>query len=434
MHDEEVKALFHEYPEKDQNIRRAPSASPSQRGGEGGVQGGQWWRQSLGDAVEGSDSWSDFFHRFFPSLSAEEQVSSDVGHTLNWAGKENPYQQPVTGDIHFQGTCGACWAFVAAAAAEAAIKISLLQSGSEADKRRAARGVPDLSAQELIDCDKQYNRGCNGGNPLIAFNYIAENGLSSWTAYPYEERVQRCQSSATSSYDSRYYITRVHKLVAHSEVVIREALKDGPVSVGVCGTDSPFLFYSSGIFDYPDCCDSQNHALLIVGYGHDDGLGLDYWLAQNSWGKQWGEDGFMRLLRRDSDAVTSGDSGGVCGLTLNPSQALGGYYVERDGSVIVGNGVSPYFLPFYRLFHYFESNWKPLAICTALSLMFCSFLFLAYGLYLDRLVQHDIELHASRYTGYQRINDREVDSSNGDSNQNKTRKSYNEDGLYYQQT
>jgi hypothetical protein len=66
--------------------------------------------------------------------------------------------------------------------------------------------------------------------------------------------------------------------------------------------------------------------------------------------------------------------------------------------------------------------------------MFCSFLFLAYGLYLDRLVQHDIELHASRYTGYQRINDREVDSSNGDSNQNKTRKSYNEDGLYYQQT
>lgn len=101
MHDEEVKALFHEYPEKDQSIRRAPSASPSQRGG-GGVQGGQWWRQSLGDAVEGSDSWSDFFHRFFPSLSAEEQVSSDVGHTLNWAGKENPYQQPVTGDIHFQ--------------------------------------------------------------------------------------------------------------------------------------------------------------------------------------------------------------------------------------------------------------------------------------------------------------------------------------------
>lgn len=263
---------------------------------------------------------------------------------------------------------------MAAAAAEAAIKISLLQSGSEADKRRATRGVPDLSAQELIDCDKQYNRGCSGGNPLIAFNYIAENGLSSWTAYPYEERMQRCQSSATSSYDSRYYITRVHKLVAHSEVVIREALKDGPVSVGrsypmtsfalsppyigVCGTDMPFLFYSSGIFDYPDCCDSQNHALLIVGYGHDDSLGLDYWLAQNSWGKQWGEDGFMRILRQESSAGTSGDSGGVCGLTLNPSQALGGYYVERDGSVIVGNGVSPYFLPFYRLFHYFESNWK----------------------------------------------------------------------------
>lgn len=99
MHEEEVNALFHEYPEKDQSIRRAPSSSPSQRGG---VQGGQWWRQSLGDAAEGSNSWSDFFQRFFPSLSSEEEVSSDVGHALNWAGKENPYQQPVTGDIHYQ--------------------------------------------------------------------------------------------------------------------------------------------------------------------------------------------------------------------------------------------------------------------------------------------------------------------------------------------
>ncbi len=66
--------------------------------------------------------------------------------------------------------------------------------------------------------------------------------------------------------------------------------------------------------------------------------------------------------------------------------------------------------------------------------MFCSFLFLAYGLYLDRIVQHDIELHASRYTGYQRINDREATTGDADNSQNKIKKSYNEDGLYYQQT
>lgn len=154
--------------------------------------------------------------------------------------------------------------------------------------------------------------------------------------------------------------------------MIREALRDGPVSVGVCGTDLPFLFYSSGIFDFPDCCDLQNHALLIVGYGRDPELQLDYWIAQNSWGRQWGENGFMRLLRSIALLILSrltnnlydfnrreevfGD--GVCGLTLNPSQAIGGYFINRDGSVIVGNGVSFYFLPLYRFLQYLQSNWK----------------------------------------------------------------------------
>ena len=50
---------------------------------------------------------------------------------------------------------------------------------------------------------------------------------------------------------------------------------------GVCGTDPFFLLYSSGVFDLDDCCTAQNHALTLVGYGHDAATGLDYWLAQN---------------------------------------------------------------------------------------------------------------------------------------------------------
>lgn len=50
---------------------------------------------------------------------------------------------------------------------------------------------------------------------------------------------------------------------------------------GVCGTDPYFMLYSSGVFDYDDCCIDQNHAITVVGYGHDSSSGLDYWLAQN---------------------------------------------------------------------------------------------------------------------------------------------------------
>jgi len=46
--------------------------------------------------------------------------------------------------------------------------------------------------------------------------------------------------------------------------------------------------YKSGIFDSP-CCEAPiDHAVVIVGYGTEDGQ--DYWLVKNSWGTHYGED------------------------------------------------------------------------------------------------------------------------------------------------
>ena len=48
-----------------------------------------------------------------------------------------------------------------------------------------------LSVQELVDCDTAMNRGCNGGNPLYAFEYTMSNALTSWDDYPYRETVSQ---------------------------------------------------------------------------------------------------------------------------------------------------------------------------------------------------------------------------------------------------
>lgn len=49
----------------------------------------------------------------------------------------------------------------------------------------------------------------------------------------------------------------------------------GPVSMAMCVEDS-FFNYESGIYYQEDCCESLNHAMLIVGYGWDPNGG-DFW-------------------------------------------------------------------------------------------------------------------------------------------------------------
>lgn len=60
--------------------------------------------------------------------------------------------------------------------------------------------------------------------------------------------------------------------------------------------------YHSGIITEDSChCSNSktkevNHAVTIVGYGESDRPGCkEYWLVKNSWGPNWGENGFFKL-------------------------------------------------------------------------------------------------------------------------------------------
>lgn len=74
-----------------------------------------------------------------------------------------------------------------------------------------------------------------------------------------------------------------------------------------------FAFYGGGIFDDKKCGTDVDHAVTAVGYGTTED-GKDYYIIRNSWGTDWGEDGYMRM-----STDTMGGSG-VCGVLLDSNR------------------------------------------------------------------------------------------------------------------
>ncbi|KAL5713370.1 cathepsin L [Ranunculus cassubicifolius] len=221
------------------------------------------------------------------SLQSESSSVRDVPASIDWRSKG-----AVT-PVKDQASCGACWAFSSTGSIEG---INQIVTGS----------LVSLSEQELVSCDRSYNSGCEGGLMDYAFKWIIQNkGIDTEDDYPYQAGDGVCNKNKLK----RHVVTiDSYKDVPESdEKKLLQAAANQPVSVGICGSERSFQHYSKGIFTGP-CSKSLDHAVLIVGYGSENGV--DYWILKNSWGTSWGMKGYMHMIRN------SGDKEGVCGINM----------------------------------------------------------------------------------------------------------------------
>ncbi|CAG9310351.1 unnamed protein product [Blepharisma stoltei] len=218
---------------------------------------------------------------------------------------ENPVQgTPATVDwrtkgavtpVLDQGVClGGSYAFAAIGAIEGIWNIT-------------GNPLVPLSVQEIIDCSGTYgNHGCDFGNVLGVYEYVTDKGVTSDAVYPFTAKTGTCNGGDVTKIVAE--IQGYSEMTNTTSAALMTTVAQQPVTVGVQADQATWVFYHGGIITN-NCGTKPDHNVLIVGY--NSVKKPNYWIVKNSWGKDWGESGYMRIAMKDG--------AGVCGINLYTS-------------------------------------------------------------------------------------------------------------------
>jgi len=279
------------------------------------------------------------------------ETPAEGAATMDWASK-----LPTSMEVFNQGPCGSCWAVAAAAtvqllAAKVEPKFNKILSPENINK----------CAPNPLSCGGE--GGCQGSTPELAFDYLksiggaSKGGLTTMDHMPYTASTgsQIPDASCKSSSLSFLQMTSLRSLRTeppavsiadwikvkdnHAEHVMNALVSVGPLTVAVVG--GGIQGYSKGVLSN---CKSTvvDHAVVMTGFGKDAPTQMLYWNIRNSWGKEWGENGYLRIQRHyKKDTKTSGDpmtdakfQGEPCAWDNDPAKGVAckdahGKYPER---------------------------------------------------------------------------------------------------------
>jgi len=201
-----------------------------------------------------------------------------------------------TTPIRDQGRCGSCYAFGALAAMETIYNIN--KNNPDIDI--------DLSEQYIVSCGpKKYPihiDGCCGATITGTLAYIEKFGTVDENRFTYQAIDAKGRDAGDCGWqgshdpvecpglDGPFYKTSKASFLFSIDEMKDAIYNYGPI-VATMKVYEDFREYTGGIYksDYNGYL--GGHLVAIVGYNDNPG----YWICKNSWGTEWGEDGWFRI-------------------------------------------------------------------------------------------------------------------------------------------
>jgi len=200
---------------------------------------------------------------------------TDIPTSFDWRDKK-----AVT-PVKDQQQCGSCWAFSATEGIESAWFL-------------AKGNLPVLSPQQIVSCDEN-DDGCNGGDLPTAFQYVQQNGQEPDSDYPYTSgggdtgRCKYNKNDVVAKISGFQYATQSRNETAMQAAMVTK----GPLSI--CVDAETWQFYTGGVIKN-NCADDLDHCVQLVGW-NTNSASVPYWIVRNSWGTDWGLEGYLWVER-----------------------------------------------------------------------------------------------------------------------------------------